>query len=329
MKENNELKATEYRNYYNHKDAGHSFLWAVIAPYIISFFILFVGYSIYSAKGWDAKLITTSLWFNIVIAIVTPLTFLVVFLIYNRSKKISFSASKVKFKLNIATIMILILISIVCVFGLQYLITGIDVGIESIGYNLSTTALPLDNGWWYVLNLFVLAFLPAVCEELIFRGIIFNGLRRNMKDGYAILLSAGLFALMHASLQQLLYPFLLGLVFSWLVLRTKTIISSMIVHFMNNAIVVTISFVYNMTGFNFMPSTTWVFWLLAGILPFVVFGILFLLDRFYFKRKSKDEKIQEIPQEENNLQRFPSIIMIVGIVIAVVLFVVNTALAFK
>lgn len=322
-----------YRNYYDQKDAANSFLLAVISPYIILFFALFVGYMVYVAMGKSTDTISSALWFEILASILTPLTLLAVFLIYNKAKRISFSASNVKFKLNFPTILILILVAFLCVFGLQYLIYGIDLGLDAIGYKLSSTSLPLTNGGWYVLNLFVLAFLPAVCEELIFRGIIFNGLRKNMKDIYAILLSATLFALMHASLEQFVYPFILGLVFGWLVLRTKTIVSSMIVHFLNNAIVITISFIYQMTGFDFMPKTTWLFWVLAVVLALITFGVLFLLEMFYFNKKKKVEdneegKVQEETQDVSKAEKFPVITFVIGISIAAILFIVNTIFAF-
>ena len=308
---------------YNFKDSGRVFLWAVIAPYIISFLMLFIAMSI---VGGDASGVVSSLGFSIASAVITPLTFLAVFLIYNRVNRISFSASKVGFNLNLKTTLILVLISLVCVFGLQYLITGIDLGLDSLGYKPSESPIPLDNGWWYVLNLFALALLPAICEELIFRGIIFNGLRKKLGDWLAVFVSAILFVLMHASLEQLVYPLLLGMVFGWLVLRTKTVVSSIIVHFLNNALVITIAFIYQMTGFDFMPKTSWVFWVLAGVLPFVTFGILLLIEKFFFNKKRKDESV--IEEKEDGKGSFSSIYLIIGVVIAVILFTINTVTGF-
>ena len=315
------------RNYYNHKDAGKGFLWAVISPYLISFVALLIVFAVATSTGMDTIAVAESLGFTIASAILTPLSFLSVFLIYNKVSKISLKACKLKFKINWKEVLILILISFVCVFGLQYFINGIDIGLEAIGYKLSSLTLPLDNGWWYLLNVVVIALLPAICEELIFRGIIFNGLRRNLKDGWAVVLSALLFALMHGSLEQFVYPFILGMILNVVVLRTGNLLSSIIVHFMNNFLVITIAFIQNMTGFSFMPNQAWLFWLLAFLLILVVFAILFIIDKFFFKHKSKleTEKAVENSQEEG---RVPSMFLVIGIVIGVILFIVNISTSF-
>lgn len=320
-------KVNVYKNYYNHKDSSNVFFFALIAPYVISLIALLVVMIIAKGLSMDVKEVGNSLGFIITSSILTPLTFLGVFLIYNKTRKISYSACKLKFNLNITSILILLAISFVCVFGLQYLINGIDMGLEAIGYNITQISIPLNNGWWLILNIFVLAFLPAVCEELIFRGIILNGLRKNIKDIYAVLLSAFMFALMHGRIEQFIYPFILGLVFGWLVIKTKTILSSMIVHFVNNLLVIIISFIYEMTGFSFMPNITWLFWVLAFTLPIAVFGILFVIDKFYFKKKNdKEETIEESQKEV--YERFPSIIFIISVVISVILIVINTVSGF-
>ena len=250
---------TELRKFYDHKDSANVFLWSVILPYLVSFFAFFVLMIVGQKMGSDIKTLSESLPFLIISAILTPLVFLSIFLVYNKTKRISFWASKIKFNLNYKTVLILIAISFICVFGIQYFISGINVGLEAIGYKLTNINLPLTNGWWYVLNIFLLALLPAVCEELVFRGVIFNGLRKNTKDVTAVLLSAFLFALMHGRLEQLVYPFILGIILGVVVLRTKSIVASMIVHFCNNLIVVTLTFVEKMTGFSFMPSSVWLF----------------------------------------------------------------------
>ena len=321
-------KVLAKRNYYDHKDSGSAFLWAVLAPYIISFMAVFVAMMIGKSMGKNLEEIVSSLGFIITSAVLTPLVFVAVFFIYNSAKNISFSACKLKFSLNVKTILILIAISFICVFGLQYLISGIDIGLESIGYKLASTNIPLSNGWWYVLNLVILGILPAIGEELIFRGIIFNGLRRNFKDFFAVVISALLFTLMHASLEQFVYPFLMGLLFGLLVLRTKTILSSMIVHCANNMIVVTIAFIYEMTGFDFMPKQTWLFVALIFVLLLASVSLLYLIDRFYFRKQQRKEKEDEKTEKQEGYKGFPSISLAIGFALAIVFFVINIITSF-
>ena len=138
----------------------------------------------------------------------------------------------------------------------------------SVGYPMDTTVsiLPLDNFGWYILNLLVLALLPAICEELIFRGVVLKGLRRNFSDITAVLLSALMFCLMHGNLQQFAYTFLLGVVLGWIATRTGSIFSSMIVHFVNNFIVITMAFIEQMTSWSMSIEFSWWFVLLALLL---------------------------------------------------------------
>jgi sodium transport system permease protein len=83
------------------------------------------------------------------------------------------------------------------------------------------------------------AAIPAVCEELAFRGFILTGLERGHRTRSAILLSALLFGFMHVLLslfQQLFNATLLGLVLGLLAVRSRSILPGIVFHFINNAL---------------------------------------------------------------------------------------------
>lgn len=80
---------------------------------------------------------------------------------------------------------------------------------------------------------------PAICEELLFRGLIFSGLRR-LGQWPAILLSAFLFALAHSSIYRLLPTLLMGILLGYIVWRTGSILCGMIVHALNNGLMATL-----------------------------------------------------------------------------------------
>jgi len=75
--------------------------------------------------------------------------------------------------------------------------------------------------------------LPAICEELLFRGIILKGLLPYGKT-FAIVMSSLMFALAHGSFSQFLYQFLVGLAIGTVVVMSKDIKIGMIMHFTNN-----------------------------------------------------------------------------------------------
>ena len=87
---------------------------------------------------------------------------------------------------------------------------------------------------WSVL--LVLALLPAVCEELVFRGFVFAGLLRNGGHVRAILLSSLLFGLSHGVLQQTITASTIGLLLGWLAYRTGGVACTIVFHCVHNSL---------------------------------------------------------------------------------------------
>lgn len=90
----------------------------------------------------------------------------------------------------------------------------------------------------WLLSMVGTAVLPAILEELLFRGVVM-GLLRPAGDRVAILVSALLFSLAHGTLTQIPFAFVLGLVFGFLYVRTGSLLVPMALHFLNNGMAVT------------------------------------------------------------------------------------------
>ena len=93
--------------------------------------------------------------------------------------------------------------------------------------------------------LLLFAVMPAVCEEVAFRGFILTGLERGHRERSAILLSALLFGFLHVLLslfQQLFNATLLGLVLGLLAVRSRSLLPGVLFHFTNNALAVSLSY---------------------------------------------------------------------------------------
>ncbi|MFQ3593017.1 MAG: ABC transporter permease subunit/CPBP intramembrane protease [Gemmataceae bacterium] len=89
------------------------------------------------------------------------------------------------------------------------------------------------------LQLFVvLGILPAICEELAFRGFILTGLRQSFRPLSAILLSSFLFALYQMNVFQFLPHFLFGIVLAVLVVRTGSIWPAIVFHLVYNSVLI-------------------------------------------------------------------------------------------
>jgi len=92
-----------------------------------------------------------------------------------------------------------------------------------------------DFGWW---GAFVkVAVVAPIVEELIFRGLILQGFRRNYNSFIAVFMSALLFALFHLNPWQFPATFILGLLLGWVTIRTNSIILAILGHSINNFMV--------------------------------------------------------------------------------------------
>jgi len=76
----------------------------------------------------------------------------------------------------------------------------------------------------------VIAVLAPVSEELLFRGLILQGLRARMQTWMAAVLSSLLFAVLHLHPAHFSITFLLGLLCAWTVIRFRSIWPAIILH---------------------------------------------------------------------------------------------------
>lgn len=309
-----EKKEVFKRKYYNKTDSGIAFMLCNIIPLALMFVVLFA----IKWSGQDIKLLQGELWYLVVTALLSQVSFLLVAFLLHKFNKIEFSATKISFKLDWKILLICVGVAVVCFFGLYNFIDIFGYLFQSIGYKFEGASLPLNSPTDLVLNLLLLALLPAIGEELVFRGIIFSGLKSAKGKAFAVVGSSLLFALMHGNLAQFVYPFIMGLVFSMVVLRTGNLLYSMIVHFVNNALVIVFSYV----NISLSIGNTILGILLGVVIAAIVFGILFLVDKFVFKHKSKQEEQEKVEDNGSN------VFMYIGIAIAGIMLLSNLVTSF-
>ncbi len=86
----------------------------------------------------------------------------------------------------------------------------------------------------FVLKIFVLCLVPAVCEEIYFRGFFQTSLRARWGVGWAIVITSVVFAAMHGNVYYFHLYFLLGLIFGWAYEMSGTLWASIACHVFNN-----------------------------------------------------------------------------------------------
>ncbi|MDD6328712.1 MAG: ABC transporter permease [Lachnospiraceae bacterium] len=91
-------------------------------------------------------------------------------------------------------------------------------------------------------TLLLVAILPAVCEELMFRGFVLSAFEAKLKPGVAIALSSAIFGVYHMSIVRFFPTMLLGAIICFVSYKTKSIFPGMMMHAMNNALSVVAMF---------------------------------------------------------------------------------------
>lgn len=99
---------------------------------------------------------------------------------------------------------------------------------EEMGKMFVDTSMPV--------LLLMLAFVPAVCEELAFRGFILSGMRHMGHKWRAIVLSSIFFGLAHGVFQQSIVASLLGMVLGYIAVQTGSIFPGMLFHMLHNGL---------------------------------------------------------------------------------------------
>lgn len=222
-------------------------------------------------------------------------------LVYSKVRKYDLVyVSKMRGKLNPLQITVLPFIAIATILVFLPLANAWTAFLNVIGYHGSGVAMPdYSNVGIYFLSLLLMAVLPAFGEELLIRGNLFSGLStRNIWFG--VLISALMFSLMHANPVQTVHQFGLGVVLALVVAISGSMWASVIVHFVNNFISITLTAylpqvdeIYDKLGYY-----NW----LTGFAS-VVLGLLllvFLLYAFYRagKPKSASGEVKSVYEEE-------------------------------
>lgn len=94
----------------------------------------------------------------------------------------------------------------------------------------------LLDGISFVPALLLIALIPAVCEELMFRGYMFTAFRQKMSLPKAIFFVSVLFGLSHMSLIKIIPTAVLGAALAYAIYKADSIAASSLIHFLNNAV---------------------------------------------------------------------------------------------
>ncbi len=161
----------------------------------------------------------------------------------------------------------------VCGFS-NAVVSGAGAILQNFGfsYNVAQTENP-TNIFGIILSFVATAVTPALVEEFAMRGAVMGTLRK-YGESFAIITSALIFGLMHGNLVQIPFAFILGLFFGFAVIKSGTIWTAVIIHFLNNLF--SISFDYVLS--NSKGAVVWfanifyfIFLLALGFVGFLLY----------------------------------------------------------
>lgn len=138
-------------------------------------------------------------------------------------------------KIEIGPLVALVFCMVLGAFAVDFLgemlnlwLTGEGVGLEDL-FETQPEDEPQD---FY--NIFFICLVPAIFEEMAFRGFIYNHMLKMGNHEAAMVLSSVLFAMAHLSLISILWLFPLGLLFAWYRMKYNILWYGMIGHFIYN-----------------------------------------------------------------------------------------------
>ncbi|MDO4567723.1 MAG: CPBP family intramembrane metalloprotease [Clostridia bacterium] len=140
-----------------------------------------------------------------------------------------------------------VLLSAAAGVGIFMFSTGINAfamtAMEALGANPDIYAQQIPAAatvWETVFYIAMLALVPAVCEELLFRSVYVNSWR-GMGRWKVVLVTSAIFALAHMTPASIVSFFVIGAVLGLLTYETRSVYPAMIIHFINNTISIWLS----------------------------------------------------------------------------------------
>ncbi len=101
---------------------------------------------------------------------------------------------------------------------------------ELSNYSNSETIDQLLSGGNPVMQFFSISIVTGIIEETIFRGLIYNTLKKTMSVPFAVILSSVIFGIAHMNIEQFFYTSLLGVLMALVYEKYNTIFAPIIVH---------------------------------------------------------------------------------------------------
>ena len=182
---------------------------------------------------------------------------------------------------------------------------------EGKAEHLTDSFLKMETPGDMVFNVILIGLIPAIGEELFFRGVlqrIFGELFKNKH--WSVWITAVIFSAVHLQFFGFVPRLLLGAMLGYLFLWSGSLWLPIIAHFVNNATAVILAYTYNSEIFSFNPNT-------IGsndesMLPVLISTVLvaFLMLIIYYKEKdNRWYKLTVEPQHRGDILDYEKVLI--------------------
>lgn len=214
------------------KSSGLIYLFATVLPSVLAFFVMII----LAMLGVLQEGYEKTDWYVYMMYVLSPVSFAALVVLYGKMTKQTLPLLVKKQACSWKYYLVALLLQF-GLFSLSQLNGWFITWLQNFGYEPTGVPIPSVDGWGVLGVLFVIALLPAIFEEAIFRGILLNGLKSFGKVG-AVLLCGGLFSLYHQNPEQTIYQFCCGAAYALVAMKAGSILPTMLAHFINNALII-------------------------------------------------------------------------------------------
>jgi membrane protease YdiL (CAAX protease family) len=157
---------------------------------------------------------------------------------------------------------------------------------EELARQLTEAFIKADSFPVLLVNMFIVALLPAVCEELLFRGALQQFMLYCFKyKHFAVWFTAVVFSAFHGQFYGFLPRMVLGALLGYMFLYSGSLWVSVIVHFINNALALLANYYHWNEGATEIFKEGYVFPVYINILSFILsIGLVYLMKKNQHKK---------------------------------------------
>ena len=267
--------------------------------------------------------------FLIQICIMIVLPSVLIWLILGQGPKKLMQKAKVR-AISFKSILICLVIGVIAFF-LNIAVASLFGGIISFtGYE---PAVGLGDGlahdysmgaFWF--EVVMTAILPAICEEYMHRGLLLYEVR-GIGIKKAIIISSLLFGLLHFSIDKVFYTMILGMLIAFVAVTTRSIVPAIIIHFVNNFIVVTLEYILTATG-NPMVFDFGVWWQVVLAVGLFILGLAILFGFTMWLKKIYARNDEVVDNKTRKLSKEEIFYLIFGLALALFMWIYMTVVDF-